>query len=297
MIANRQRWGANGSLMQRYAGGLERALRQRAAVHALQKAQVRADRATEAARLSILHAESASRAKSEFLAHMSHELRTPLNAVIGFSQLIQRDLSGPNKLGARYGAYAQDIHDAGQHLLGVINEILDLAKIEAGRIGLREASCSLVKCIALSLKLVTSQARQGKVTLHWNPEVKLPELMADEKRLRQIVINVLSNAVKFTPPGGSVEVRAGRAADGGLWVLVRDTGVGISEADLEHVFEPFYQSDTSRSREFGGTGLGLSLCKAMMELHDGTIEIQSRLGVGTAVTLKFPTERLCAAAA
>ena len=284
-------------MLQRYGSSLERALRQRSAVHALQKAQIRADRATEAARLAILHAESASRAKSEFLAHMSHELRTPLNAIIGFSELIERDLTGPNKLSGRYGTYAQDIQAAGQHLLGVINEILDLAKIEAGQIGLREAPCNLAKCIALSIRLVTSQARQGKVKLIWDSETRLPALMADEKRLRQIVINVLSNAGKFTPPGGSVEVRAGLDPEGGLGVIVRDTGVGISKADLERVFEPFHQADNSHTRQYGGTGLGLALCKAMMELHDGTITIESELGAGTQVMLRFPPERLLAAAA
>ena len=243
--------------------------------------------------MAILHAETANRAKSEFLANMSHELRTPLNAIIGFSELIERDLLGPSKL----GDYAQDIREAGQHLLSVINDILDLAKIESGQLDLREGSCSMSDCIALSVKLVANQARQANVALVWEPETALPEIFGDEKKLRQILINLLSNAVKFTRAGGTVEIGANHDAENGLIIFVRDTGIGISEADLAHVFEPFSQADSSHSREFGGTGLGLALSKAMTEMHGGTIGIESKLGVGTTVTLQFPPERLRAAAA
>ena len=297
MLTNRRKREPSGSLLHRYRSDLERSLRQHAAIRSLQKAQFRADRAAETARMAILHAETANRAKSEFLANMSHELRTPLNAIIGFSELIERDMLGASKLSERYGDYAQDIREAGQHLLSVINDILDLAKIESGQLDLRESSCNMSDCIALSVKLVTNQARQANVNLVWESGMILPELVCDEKKLRQILINLLSNAVKFTRAGGTVEIGTRYDNENGLVIFVRDTGIGISEADLAHVFEPFSQADSSHSREFGGTGLGLALSKAMTEMHGGTISIESKLGVGTTVTLWFPPDRLHAAVA
>ena len=297
MIEIRKRRNAEGSLIQRYGAGLGRSLRQRAAVRALREARLRAERATEAARLAIARAETANRAKGDFLANMSHELRTPLNAIIGFSELIERDQSGPGPQGDRHADYAHDIYLAGQHLLAIINDILDLAKVEAGQSDLHEARCDVADCIAGSIRLVANQARQGNVTLAWDRDVQLPDLVVDEKKLRQILINLLSNAVKFTPPGGSVEITAGLAPDGRFHIVVRDTGIGISRKHLAGVFEPFAQADTSRTREHGGTGLGLSLCKAMMELHGGEISIESEPNFGTSVTLRFPAERLSAAAA
>ena len=297
MITSKQKPDGGRSLLRRYSEELGQSLRQQAALRRLMQAQERADNATETARRAIKIAESANRAKSEFLANMSHELRTPLNAIIGFSELIDSDFSGPNKLSDRYGDYAQDIHQAGQHLLAVINDILDLAKVESGQVDLQETRCDVADCITSSVRLLFNQAKQGGVELIWNRDSALPDFKGDDKKLRQIMINLLSNAVKFTPAGGSVEIGATADTDSGMTIFVRDTGVGMSEKDLKHVFEPFMQANSSRTREHNGTGLGLSLTKAMTELHGGTIAMQSKLGTGTTVTLRFPPERLCAEAA
>ena len=297
MITNKHRRDGSRSLLRTYSESLGQSLRQQAALRRLLEAEQRANSATETARHAIQTAETANRAKSEFLANMSHELRTPLNAIIGFSELIERDFAGDRKLNDRYGDYAQDINQAGQHLLAVINDILDLSKVESGQVDLVETRCDIADCITSSIKLVFNQAKQGGVKLIWNRDPSLPDFKGDDKKLRQIMINLLSNAVKFTPSGGSVEVVAAADAKGGLTIVVRDTGIGMSEKDAAHVYEPFMQANSSRAREHNGTGLGLSLTKAMTEMHGGTIEMQSKLGTGTQVTLRFPPERLYAEAA
>ena len=297
MITNRHKHGAGTSLLRRYSDRLSASLRHRKAIDALRQAQTHAEQATETARRAIFEAETANRAKSEFLANMSHELRTPLNAIIGFSELIEQDLAGEQKLAKRYPDYVQDIRQAGQHLLSVINDILDLAKVESGQIELHEAQCNMADCIMSSVKLVLNQAKQAGVDLKWVRSTELPEIIGDDKKLRQILINLLSNAVKFTPPGGSIEVGAHIDPEGAMVISVRDTGIGIAHNDLNRIFQPFAQAQSGHARNHDGTGLGLSLTKAMTEMHGGTIKIDSEVGTGTTVTLRFPPERLRATAA
>ena len=235
-------------------------------------------------------AESASRMKSEFLANVSHELRTPLNAIIGFSDVLHGELFGP--IGsARYKEYARDIRDSGSHLLSIINEILDLSKVAAGKIDLHEGEVMLADVIDAATRLLQGRANECGVSLI--PPV-LPEpilLWADEQRLKQILLNLLSNAVKFTLPGGRVSVEAERI-DGAVAVRVRDTGIGMSADDIPKALEPFTQVDSTPSRLFGGTGLGLPLTKALVELHGGELRLDSTPGVGTSVTVLLPAGRV-----
>jgi signal transduction histidine kinase len=234
-------------------------------------------------------AEAASRAKSEFLANMSHELRTPLNAIIGFSEMIRNGMQGP--LNARYREYGADIVSSGQHLLNLINEILDLSKLEAGRFVLHDESIELANVIRTSLRLVEAQAETSKVELRCSGLEGLPMIQADDRRLRQVFINLLSNAVKFTPEGGCVSVSA-FYAQGGVAVEVRDTGIGMAKEDIAKALEPFVQIENAVSRNHDGTGLGLPLAKRLVEMHGGTLTIASELGVGTAVTVHLPAARV-----
>lgn len=237
-------------------------------------------------------AEVASRTKSEFLAMVSHELRTPLNAVIGFSEMLISEVYGP--LGdRRYGGYAQDIRNSGQHLLGLINNILDLSKVEANKFQLKEEDVDVLDLVADSIHLVEGKAESMRITLSCIDENKtLPRLHADARALRQILLNLLSNAVKFTPPGGRVAVSARHDPEQGFVLSVADSGIGISEADIENVLKPFTQVDSSLSRKFEGTGLGLPLTKSLVELHGGRFEIESAPGAGTKVIAVFPPERV-----
>ena len=234
-------------------------------------------------------AERLSRAKSEFLANMSHELRTPLNAIIGFAEIMKdARLSGarPNV------EYATDIHQSGLHLLNIINDVLDMAKIEAGRVELDEEIFVLDDEVAGALRMVSARAEDRDLVIESHIEPGLPPIHADRRMIKQILLNLLSNAVKFTPSGGRVEVAARRAADGGMAITVADTGIGIAERDLERVLQPFAQVDSGLARRYEGTGLGLPICKALAELHGGTVTIASTLGRGTTVTVHIAAERV-----
>jgi PAS domain S-box-containing protein len=236
-------------------------------------------------------AELANRAKSEFLATMSHELRTPLNAIIGFSEVMAQELIGP--LGnARYRAYSQDIRDSGTHLLDIINDILDVSKAEAGMLELTEEELELGEALAASLRLIRQRAERGGVQLVDGLPPGLPMLLADPRRLKQILLNLLSNAVKFTPAGGLVSADAWLEADGGLAVQVTDTGIGIKPEDLQRVLEPFTQVDSGFNRRHEGTGLGLPLTKALVELHGGTLELARNPQGGTRALVRFPARRV-----
>lgn len=234
-------------------------------------------------------AEAANRAKSNFLANMSHELRTPLNAIIGFSDMIARELFGA--VNDRYRRYADDILQSGTHLLGLINEMLDMAKLEAGRVELREEEINLAGAIEDCIRLIAPQAERSDVRLSRSLPGNLPVIRADNRRIRQIILNLLSNAVKFTPPNGDVQVSASHASSG-LSIAIRDNGIGMAPEDIPRALEAFGQIDSRLSRQHEGAGLGLPLAKHLAELHGGSLMIESKIGLGTTVTLHLPPERV-----
>ena len=235
-------------------------------------------------------AEIANRTKTQFLANMSHELRTPLNAVIGFSQLIKDQAFGD--IPERYLTYADDINTSGKLLLALINDILDMSRIEAGQHKLIEEVISPEAAINDCVRMVAAKAADGGVRLAVENKGPLPALKADERALKQVLLNVLSNAVKFTPQGGSVTIAGQTLPDGRLQVEISDTGIGIAEDALKELFQPFRQADASISRRFGGTGLGLAISKKLIELHGGDIVVESQSGRGTLVMVRLPAERL-----
>jgi PAS domain S-box-containing protein len=235
-------------------------------------------------------AEIANRTKTQFLANMSHELRTPLNAVIGFSQLICDQAFG--QIPERYVTYAGDINSSGKLLLALINDILDMSRIEAGQQKLLEEVISVESVISDCVRMVASKAADGGVRLIVENKGPLPALRADERALKQILLNLLSNAVKFTPQGGAVTIAAEVTKDRRLDIGISDTGIGIAEDVIKDLFMPFRQADASISRRFGGSGLGLAISKKLMELHGGEISIESHPGRGTRVTLHMPAERV-----
>ncbi len=231
-------------------------------------------------------AEAANRAKSEFLANMSHELRTPLNAIIGFSTLMREGLYG--QLNEKYTEYAGMVCDSGTHLLAIINDILDLAKAESNRIELREEDVDIARVVALSSTIVREMADKAGVDYDVTLAEVLPHVRADSARLRQILINLLGNAVKFTPSGGRVSLSAEAAPDGGLLFRITDTGIGIPKDKIEVAMSPFGQVDSRLARRFEGTGLGLPLTKRLVEMHGGTFHLASEPGLGTVVTVRLP---------
>ncbi len=235
-------------------------------------------------------AEIANRTKTQFLANMSHELRTPLNAVIGFSQIIKDQAFG--EIPERYLNYADDINSSGKLLLALINDILDMSRIEAGQHKLTEEVISIEAAINDCVRMVAAKAADGGVRLAVENKGKLPPLRADERALKQVLLNVLSNAVKFTPQGGAVTIAAQRLPDGRVEVQIADTGIGIAEDALKELFQPFRQADASISRRFGGTGLGLAISKKLVELHGGEIQVDSDPGRGTRVILRLPADRV-----
>ena len=248
--------------------------------------------------LAALHAakeaaELADRSKSAFLASMSHEIRTPLNAIMGFAEVMERQMFGP--VGdPRYREYAADIHASGSHLLALIEDILDLSKLEAGRMELREGRVDVARVIESSLSLLKRRAEAGEIRLAVRIAKTLPALRGDERRIRQVLLNLLSNASKFTPDGGRVSISASVGAHSGLRIKVEDTGVGIRPEDIGTVLTPFGQVHDSNAPDDSGTGLGLPLAKSLVERHGGRMELESRPGKGTRVTVRFPPMRLVA---
>ena len=240
---------------------------------------------------SVTLAESANRAKSDFIATMSHELRTPLNAVIGFSEMMIHEVYGP--LGHQnYKEYATDIHDSGTHLLEVINDILDISKAESRALSLTEATINCQELIAASCRLLRPRLEKSELNLAITIPDRMPLLQADARMVKQIILNLLTNAVKFTPPGGSIGVEVTVSSGTGIIITVRDTGVGIAEADLERVRQPFIQVDSSLNRRHEGTGLGLPLVDVMMRQHGGFLELSSEQGQGTTARVVFPPHRI-----
>lgn len=233
----------------------------------------------------------ANRTKSEFLANMSHELRTPLNAILGFSEVIENEILGP--IGPKkYTEYAADIHASGSHLLAIINDILDLAKIESGQASLDEESMNIGDAVASCVRLIHDRASDAGVTVRTEIADNLPGLAADERKIKQILINLLSNAVKFTPAAGEVTISAQVDTDGAMDIVVRDSGIGMEPSEIPRALEPFAQVDGSLSRKHEGTGLGLPLAKMLCELHEGQLLVDSVKNRGTTVSLRFPKHRV-----
>ncbi|MGQ3073614.1 MAG: ATP-binding protein [Ferrovibrionaceae bacterium] len=236
-------------------------------------------------------AEAANRAKSTFLANMSHELRTPLSAIIGFSDVMIQGVMGP-VTPARYREYIGDIHASARHLLSLIQDILDLAKAESGRAGVREEEVDLAELATGVLRMLGPRAEEGQVMLRHDWPPALPRVRGESRKLRQILINLLSNAVKFTPAGGEVHVEIRRAEGAGIEIVIADTGVGMSSTEIPRAFESFVQLESGLARAAEGTGLGLPLTRALIEQHDGTIGISSEPGRGTTVTVRLPPGRI-----
>jgi len=245
----------------------------------------------ERSKALLIEARVANKAKSEFLATMSHELRTPLNAICGFSEIIKNEMFGPIQQD-QYSEYANDIHNSGSHLLSIINDILDIAKAEAGKLSLSEATVDLTDVIASCLRMCSASASQKGVELLRNGLDVPVMLMADERLLRQAMLNLLSNAIKFTDHSGRIEIGSQVQINGDIAIDVVDTGVGIAPEDISRVMRPFEQVEGSMARQNGGTGLGLPYCEKIAEIHGGRLTLQSALGCGTRCRIILPAWRL-----
>ncbi len=258
-----------------------------------QKDQLIADlrREKEKAEEEKSKAQEASLAKSAFLATMSHELRTPLNAIMGFSEVLKREMFGPMTVPA-YKNYADDIHHSGHYLLALINDILDLSRIEAGRREIQEEPLSVLVAVEEVNHLLLLRAAEKKIDVVVEVPDNLPKLMADKRGLNQILINLLSNAIKFTPAGGRVLISSGRDAKGGLFISVKDNGPGIPPHEISHALGAFARGSFATKKAIDGAGLGLPIVKGLMDVHGGDISIQSGNGPGTEVVVTFPERRV-----
>jgi len=237
-------------------------------------------------------AEFASRAKSDFLANMSHELRTPLNAIIGFSEAIKLKIFGPVDADEKYFDYINSIYASGIHLLNVINDVLDVSRVEAGKMVLDEENIDLQGLCKSCFRLINHRASEGEVKLKTNIANDLPFLYGDQHRIKQIIINLLSNAIKFTDPGGLVSFNTFETDEGGLLIEVEDNGIGMSKEEIDRALEVFGQVENHLTRQHEGTGLGLPLVNALTTLHGGTLRIKSEKGAGTKVTISIPHQRV-----
>lgn len=239
-------------------------------------------------KIALIQAERANKVKSEFLANMSHELRTPLNSVIGFAEILKDQTFGVH-VTPRYTEYAGDILNSARHLLSVINDILDISRVESGEIDLHPEFVDVVSVCTGCLSMMRPQADDKKLVLDLIRQPGLPELRADKRHLRQIVLNALSNAIRFTPDGGAVTITLGYD-DAAFTIAVSDTGIGIAEEDFDLVLEPFGQVRHDSTVTHAGTGLGLAICKRLVELHGGSVSLQSKLDKGTTIIFSFPLE-------
>jgi len=262
-------------------------------VNVLKESQLRMVELAESYQKEKIRAEEANQSKSEFLANMSHELRTPLNAINGFSDIMKKEMFGP--LGdPRYKEYVSDILFSGQHLLSLINDILDMSKIEAGKMNLNPEDLRIQDMIEQVIRIVRGRAEENNLTLIYEGG-DMPEIQADMRAIKQVLLNLITNAIKFTPEGGKVTVKC-EAKSAGLILKVVDTGIGIAADDLERLAKPFEQIDSQNSKQHEGTGLGLALSKSLVELHGGNFKIESQLGVGTTVIFTLPNVPIISAA-
>jgi signal transduction histidine kinase len=268
------------------------AQRLRTHIAALEAAKAELEQSLRDRAIALTKADAASKSKSAFLAAMSHELRTPLNAIIGFSEMMSLEAFGP--LGSRqYQNYSRDIHESGKHLLSLISDILDISRLEAGKAELHEEAVHVGLLVRDCLRMVEHQAEQGGITLTADVSRDTPRVLADERRLKQVMLNLLSNAVKFTQEGGTVTVRAA-TTNAGVFLSVEDSGIGIAPEDLTRAFENFSQIDSTIARHKEGAGLGLPLSRQLMELHGGTLTLESVVAVGTIATAMLPASRILA---
>ncbi len=276
---------------QRFAAiSAREAVRLRAAVAELEATKEKLESTGTTLKQALAVADAASRAKTHFLATMSHELRTPLNAVIGFADLLSAEISG--KLDVKQQSYVSDIRHAGMHLLGLVNDILDVTRLEANAMQLDEQDIDLAVLAEETVKLMQPKADEAGVALSTAFAVEHPYLHGDARRIRQVLLNLFSNAVKFTPRDGKVILSIDKTAPGGIAIAVSDTGIGIAACDIPTALAEFGQVDNSLARKYAGSGLGLPLSKRLMELHDGTLVLESQPGKGTTVTVTFPPERV-----
>jgi signal transduction histidine kinase len=267
MLALRGKRDRRSSLLDRYGQQFGYVMERHRVEAALMVAKQDAERSAESARAAMIKAQTSDRAKSEFLANMSHELRTPLNAILGFSEIMKNEILGS---------------------LGVEQ---DISKVETGNLELAETEVDLNEAIGKSIRLVQERAQDAGVSLLGKVDEQ-SVIYADERLVKQCLVNLLSNAVKFTPEGGKIEIRVSRLENGGLSVAVADTGIGICPEDFDKVLSPFGQVESAYSGTYEGTGLGLPITKALLELHGGTLALESVVGVGTTITLSFPKERV-----
>ena len=256
---------------------------------ALVAARREAERAAAAAQRAMFDAQAADRAKTKFLANMSHELRTPLNAIMGFSEMLT---IGEVIDHDRHVEYARYIHDSAEHLLGIVNDILDLARIEAGKLELDERTDALERLVRSAMQTIAPFAERKSIALDCTLEPEDALLFVDHTKVRQILLNLLSNAVKFTEEGGSVAIDGELDDAGGLMLRVTDTGIGIADAEIAKVLEPFEQIEGHLTRKRAGTGLGLPIARALARAHGGDLRLHSTLGLGTTAELRLPASRL-----
>jgi signal transduction histidine kinase len=264
--------------------------RQQGHVRDLKATKLRLELMAEELKVALEASQRASHARTTFFSTMSHELRTPLNAIIGFSEMLNTEVFGP--LGnPRNAEYIRDIHASGMKLLHLVNDVLDISRLNAGKMELREEQLSIDELIVKAMRTTETQAAKAGVRMHRTVPHGLPHVFGDEKRLEQVLLNLLSNAIKFTPAGGRIDVAVGRC-ENGMHIVVSDTGIGIKEADLAKLFERFVQIDSSLSRRYQGAGLGLEISKQLVELHGGTLTLESMEGAGTRAIITLPSSRL-----
>jgi len=291
MLAQRSSRRAKPSPIDLYGVRLGNLVNQRRTEMALRAARTEAESAAESARKGLVAAEVANMAKTHFLANVSHELRTPLNAIIGFAELLQ----SKEKYGFsedKVEEYVGLVLQSGRHLLALVNDILDASKVEAGELDLNEHRFSLFDVIRGCVSMLSQLAEDHEVELTLQLSDQPVILFGDERRIRQVLINILSNGIKFTPPGGSVAMALQVLANGDTEIAVTDSGVGMHEQDIPKALAPFQQVDGDLNRRYEGTGLGLPLAKAFTELHGGALELKSRVGEGTVVRITLPANRV-----